>query len=158
MTSPALLRRVARDQRGNSFAELALALPVGLFLLLGAADVAMGFASKLKLEQAATRAMNEARVTGQGANSYGYVQQEAATAAGVPTSSVTLDKWLECDGVRQASYSGSCGSGQALARYISVRIQSTYQPPFNYGYFASRYGATSLSNQTITGSARLRVQ
>ncbi|MBW8785793.1 MAG: pilus assembly protein [Novosphingobium sp.] len=146
------------DSAGASVIELALAFPLLMFLLLGAVDYAVAIAAKLKLEQAVNKVIEEALVVGAGSNDYDYLKQEVATASGLPLTSVTETKWLECDGVAQSSWNGSCSSTAIISRYISLSVTGTFTPPFDYGSFARRYGATGMSSMTITGSSRIRVQ
>jgi hypothetical protein len=72
----------------------------------------------------------------------------------VPTSNVTIDYWLECDGVRQSTYDTSC-SGGTQARWISVDVQNKFSP-----MFTTRAWPNANSDGTITlhGKASLRTQ
>lgn len=152
---PSTLRR---DERGLSVVELGLVAPVIAFLIMGMTDVARGFASKLNLEQASHRTLEKVAV-GTVQSDYSYLQAEAATAAGVPASNVTITSWLECDQVAQAQFSGSCTGTQMTSRYVRVTITSTFRPTFNYSYLGKNFlGVASNGTITQTGSATLRVQ
>lgn len=121
-----VLRRLLRDQAGASVIELALILPVLVMLACGASDLALGYARKLALQQAAARTMEFAYVAGNNnANLSTTLATEAAAAANVPTNQVTVDLWLECAGVRQSTYTGSC-TGSSPARFVSVTITDSY--------------------------------
>src|SRR5687767_6083444 len=89
------LRRLARDARGSSVVEFALAAPVLGLVVVGIADYGRGFSQRFALETAAHRTLERAAV-GTTNTDYSFLRQEAATAAGVPIDDVTFDNWLEC--------------------------------------------------------------
>lgn len=121
----AFLSSLRRDTRGTSVLEMTFIIPMLVLLGCGASDLAMCYARNLALQQAAARAMELAVASGVKTNLNTIIQSEAATAAGVATSQVTIDNWLECDGVRQTDYTGSC-SGSSPARFYSVTVTDTY--------------------------------
>jgi hypothetical protein len=123
-----LILRLWRDARGASIVETAVFLPTLLMLMAGASDLAMGVSKKMKTQQAADRAMEYATVAGLEKLSTADIQAEAATAANVATSNVTVTKWLECDGTTQASFDLGCSEGQIIGRYVSIRISNSYTP------------------------------
>ena len=120
-----LLRRLARDERGTSLIELSFIIPVLILLGVGASDLALCYAQGLKLQQAAARTMELAIASGTNNISSSALQTEASTASGVATGNITVDLWLECDGVRQGSFTGSC-AGSSPSRFASVTITDTY--------------------------------
>src|SRR5687768_7294573 len=65
-----MIRRLSslrRDERGAAIIELAIVAPVLALLTIGVVDMANGFATKLKLEQAAQRAIEKVmQTTGNG--------------------------------------------------------------------------------------------
>jgi Flp pilus assembly protein TadG len=127
---PSFFARLRADTRGVSVIEMALIVPVLATLVAGVSDVAMGFSARLKIQQAANRSIDLATVAGLNSVAFTTLQAEAATAAGVTTDHVTVDQWLECAGVRQASFDGTCLTGQQTARFASVTINSSYAPHF----------------------------
>lgn len=147
-----ICRRLARDDRGVSIIEVALFAPVLGVLLMGVTDLSMGYARKLALEQAAFRALEKVQV-GYTATSYATIRAEAAAAAGVPESQVTVENWLECNRVRQVSFTGVCPTGQETSRYIGVEIEGTYSPRFSSGFMPTAGGTVP-----ITAAASVRVQ
>jgi len=151
------LHRLRADQHGASVIEFALFAPVLGVMVMGVSDLAMGYSTKLKMEAAIYRALEKVSVgissTGV-STSYAYLQTEAATAAGVPTSQVAVDQWLECNRARQTDFSGSCAAGQDTARYVKVTINTTYRPRFSYGPLVP----TSNGTVPIEANASLRVQ
>jgi Flp pilus assembly protein TadG len=148
------LVRLARDERGASLIELALVMPFFAALVVGVVDLSRAYSAKLQLEQAAYRAIEKVQQYQTTESTYNTLQSEAATAAGVPTSNVTIDYWLECDGVRQSTYDTSC-SGGTQARWISVDVQNKFSP-----MFTTRAWPNANSDGTITlhGKASLRTQ
>jgi Flp pilus assembly protein TadG len=160
MTRP--LAALFRDNRGASIIELALAAPFLATLVIGMVDVSQGFSAKVKLTQAAQRAIEKAMQGSKTTDLYDTLQQEGADAAGVPTSAVTVKYWLECDGVNQntspatmtADYDKVCNSGQVVARYVSIDIQKTYTPMFSTHWL----GSNADGSFTLHGKAGVRVQ
>ena len=140
---------IRRDERGTSLVEFTLLAPFLGLITVGIADYSRGFAEIFALESAAYRTLERAAVGGT-QTSYDYLRQEAANAAGVPLSDVTLDNWLECGGTRMASYDEPCQSGQQIARYIKLRIEKTFVPSFKW---------TNVSGPLrLKGDAAVRVQ
>ncbi|HUE79054.1 MAG TPA: TadE/TadG family type IV pilus assembly protein [Sphingomicrobium sp.] len=149
------LRSLARDERGASIIEMAMVTPVLATLLIGMVDISRAYAAKLQLEQAAQRSIEKVMQYQTGASTYSTLYTEAADAAGVPVTDVTVDYWLECNGARAANYTDSCSSGQTYARYISVAVDKDFQPMFGTRFFP---GANPDGTFTITGEAGLRTQ
>ena len=86
--------RLARDDRGASIVELALVVPIMGSLLIGMVDLSRAYSHKLKLEQAAQRAIEKIQQYQTSTSTYGTLQSEAAEAAGVPTTNVAIDYWF----------------------------------------------------------------
>jgi len=124
----AILSRLARNRSGTSLIETAFVIPAITLLISGVSDVAMSFASKFQLQQAANRSAALATVGGMSGPSFTTIQAEAAAAAGVTTDQVSVDTWLECAGVRQLAFNGVCTSGQQIGRFVSVTITANYVP------------------------------
>jgi hypothetical protein len=118
----------ACDEHGSSVVEAAIVMPTLLMLMSGASDLAMGYWTKLQTQQATARSIELANVGGLERLSVDDLKAEAATAANVPTGNVTVLRWLECDGVTQGLFEGSCAEGQVVGRYVSVRIINSYTP------------------------------
>ena len=151
-TAFAALRRLLADRRGVSVIETAIVVPAMAILIAGVSDLALGFSAKLKIQQAAARSIEMATAGGLNSAAFQVLQNEAATSAGVPTGQVTLDKWLECAGVRQTLFDGTCTSGQQVARFASISISASYRPMFPL--------LQGMSNGSIplNGYAAVRVQ
>ena len=149
------LRCLRRDSKGASIMETALVVPTLAVFVAGATDMAMGYAQKIKVQQAATRSIEMVTTAGLGSTAFTALQSEAASAAEVSTSNVTVDSWLECDTVRQSSIGASCSAGAQIARFASVSINGSYTPMFSFLIPRSR-----LTNGAIplTGYSSVRVQ
>jgi Flp pilus assembly protein TadG len=157
-----LYPRLIRDERGASIIELALVAPFLATMVIGMVAISQGYSAKVKLTQAAQRSIEKAMQGEKTASLYDTLQAEGASAAGVPTSQVTVKYWLECNGVNQntspatmsADFEKVCPSGQTFARYVTVDIQKDYVP-----LFATRWlGSNSDGSFTLHGKAGLRVQ
>ena len=149
-----LLLQLWRDERGTSLIELAIAAPILAVLTAGMIDLSEGFSQKLRLEQAAQRAIEKVMNGRADTTTINALKTEAANTAGVPESNVTTDFWLECNNTRAANYNSSCASGQTQARYLSVRITKGYTP------FFLRYKFTSATanSYTLSGASTVRTQ
>ena len=147
------LRHLGRDEKGASVIELGLFAPILAVMLMGVTDMSMGYARKLAVEQATFRALERVQL-GTVQTDYSFVRTEAATAAGVPASQVTLDTWRECNRVRQSTWDGVCNTGEELTRYVKVTINTTYTPRFDYGPFVTGSNGTI----PIVASSTVRVQ
>ena len=148
-----------RDERGAALVELALAAPFFAALLIGIVDISRAYSMKLRLEQAAQRAIEKIEqhhAVDPTYTSYGTEATTAATAAGYSGSTATVDNWLECNGVRQAAGTAACGtSGATYARYVTITVSNTYTP-----LFPSRGwpGANAQGNIPVSGYAGIRIQ
>lgn len=148
-------RLLQRDERGASIIELALVLPFFATMVIGVTDISNAYSTKLQLEQAANRAIEKVQQYRTTSSTFDTLQSEAATAAGVPTSQVTVDYWLECNGTRQTSYDSTCSSGQTTERWITVDISKTFTPMFASSKWP---GSNTDGTYTIHGRAGMRTQ
>jgi Flp pilus assembly protein TadG len=147
--------RLARDDRGASIVELALVVPIMGSLLIGMVDLSRAYSHKLKLEQAAQRAIEKVQQYQAASSTYGTLQSEAAVAANVATSNVTIDFWLECNGTRATDYNSVCTSGQTYARWVTVDVTGTFSPLFRSKHYP---GANTDGTFTLHGVAGMRTQ
>ena len=147
--------RLARDDRGASIVELALVVPIMGSLLIGMVDLSRAYSHKLKLEQAAQRAIEKIQQYQTSTSTYGTLQSEAAEAAGVPTTNVTIDYWLECDGVKATNYNSVCPDGQNYGRWVSVDLRGTLSPMFRSRLWP---GANPDGTFTLHGQSGMRTQ
>lgn len=149
------LRNLAADDRGTALIELALAVPIFAAALIGMVDLSRAYSEKLKLEQAAQRAIERVMNRQTSSSSYNTLRAEAMAAAGVAAADVTIDFWLECNAVRQSNYDSSCTSGQVYARYLTVAVQTDFVPSFGTRFFP---GANNDGTFTISSEAGIRTQ
>jgi Flp pilus assembly protein TadG len=149
-----LLARLARNERGAAVIEVALVAPLFAALIIGVVDLSRGYSTKLQLEQAAQSAIEKV-MNGQATTKVAAaLKTEAASTAQVAESAVTVDFWLECNGVRQGNYETVCPNGQTFARYMSVSIQKVFTPMFSTRYA----GANANGTYTLTGRTGVRIQ
>jgi len=161
------LNSLRRDERGASIIEMALLVPVLSTVVMGVADISRAYSQKLILEQAAYRAIEKVQQYQSTESTYDTLKNEtvsAATAAGftdVTTSSVTIDYWLECNGVRQGNgtagngYDAVCSSGQTYGRWITVDVTHNFTPMFSSRLWP---GSNTDGSYTLPGRAGLRTQ
>ena len=145
--------KLARDERGNSLVELGLVAPILSVMFIGMVDLSQAYSAKLELEQAAQRSIEKVMQYQTQYSTYGTLQTEAANAAGVPTSQVTVNYWHECNGVKTATYNTVCVN-QTESRYIEVSINKDYTPTFGTRFLP---GAVN-GKLTLNGKAGLRTQ
>ena len=156
------LAQLRRDERGASVIEMALVAPFLATLVIGMVDLSRGYSAKLQLEQAAQRSIEKAMQGKKEVDLYQTLKDEAATAAGVATSAVTVKYWLECNGVSQYTTQASmttdfekvCPAGQQYSRYVDVSITKNYAPMFNTKFLGSKSDGTF----DLVGKAGIRVQ
>ena len=158
------LAKLCRDERGHSFLELGFALPIFATLLIGTVDISRAVSERLRLEQAAQRTIEKLQIrdfTFDGTTDDRTIyQSEAVTAAGVATSAVTVNAWLQCNTTAQtpmdqSHYNGTCNSGDIMSRYVTVTIQKKFTPLFGTKYFP---GANADGTFTLVSTAGVRVQ
>jgi Flp pilus assembly protein TadG len=127
-----------RDERGVSVIEMGFLAPLLALFAIGIIDLGRGLSERFSLQQAVNRSLElvQARPGRGGAEAtdvdYSYVRTEAATAAGVPESQVTLTRWRECNGETASTYTGTCGVGEDQARYLRVRIEKNFVGEFYF--------------------------
>jgi Flp pilus assembly protein TadG len=141
-----MLRQIGRDDRGASIIELALAMPVLSLLLVGLVDMSSMFSAQLSLQQAAARSLERVQVNGTNTD-FTYVRTEAAAAAGVAESQVTVITWLECDNVTQAATVTTCAGTAEAGKYVKVTINNGFKPFFPFSPLGARQsdGTVALS-------------
>ncbi len=149
-----LFMRLRSDRRGAAVMELAIIAPFFATMLIGMVDIGRGYSTKLQLEQAAQRAIEKVMNGQADKSTAAALKTEAATIAGVPETSVTVDFWLECDNARQASYDTTCSSGAVYRRYLTVQIDKTFTPMFSTKWL----GANADGTFTVTVKTGVRTQ
>jgi Flp pilus assembly pilin Flp len=172
--------RLLRDERGTSVIELALLAPVLSLVTMGIIDLSSAYARRMELTEAASRTIEkiaaqdfvipETKPPLAPGPDYSLIVRDAAEGAGVSEDDVEVTRWLECDGVEQTDYNGTCPGAQGrpecelsdppndcfpvMARYVQVRINdSAYQP-----YFKAILSPGGDGSYTLHAEAALRVQ
>lgn len=157
MSARMILRRLRRDARGTSIVEMGMLAPFFAMLVLGTVDASRAVVDKMMLQQAASRSIEMASAGGLDSTAFTNLKAEAAAAAGVSASQVTVDSWLECDRVRQASFSGDCtDASQEIGRYVSVAINKNYSPWFASSLAGMGYNISRTIR--LQGKASVRLQ
>lgn len=133
------LAGIGRDRRGLATIELALVLPVLLLMMLGTIDYSQIVAARLDLEQAAQRTTDYALSVPPISQSGTDLRREAMAASGLPTGNVTVDLFLECNGVRQTNFLAPCPS-QIKARYARIVIIDQVETVFDWGALSAIFG------------------
>jgi Flp pilus assembly protein TadG len=155
------LRDLRSDQHGTALIEMALATPFLAAVLVGMVDISRAYSERLQLEQATQRAIEKVFNNQTTSTSYNTLKAEAVSAAHdagyttVVATDVTIDFWLECNGVRESNYDSSCDPGELQARYLNVALQKKFTPSFGTKYFP---GANSDGTYTIRSDAGIRTQ
>ncbi len=149
---------LARCEEGTSLIEMGFAAPILSLLLIGMVDMSRGYSAKLQLEQVAQRTVEKVQNTNysETATFKSALQSEAATAAGVSTSAVTVTSWLECNNSSaKLSFTASCTNpDDPYGRYVEIKILKTYTPMFKTKFG----GANADGTYTLEGTAGVRVQ
>ena len=146
-------RDLVRDQGGASVIEMGIAAPILATMLVGMVDLSNAYSTKLQMVQVAQRTIEKVQVRSFQESDKDALKAEAATAAGVDTSKVTIEAWLECNGAK-TTFSSECSDGQAFARYVSVEVIKEHEPFFPMKTF----GATADGTYIVRGKAGIRVQ
>jgi Flp pilus assembly protein TadG len=151
------LRSILRDQRGNSFIEMAFAAPLLATLLIGTVDISRAVAAKVDVEQAAQRTLEKVQAQADfKTDDIDALVTEAEATAG-DGSSATVDAWLECnnDGNHLDYDTGSCAATDSYARYVQVDVTGSYTPMFGTRFFP---GARADGTVAVDGKGVVRVQ
>ena len=125
------LFHLARDERGTSLIEFGFMAPILAVLTMGIIDLSRGFAERFARQQAVARSLElvQARPALAAATatdaSYQFAVDEAKKAAGTDAT-VTMSRWLECDGVEAAKVTDTCPEGQDTARYLRISISKNF--------------------------------
>lgn len=157
--SKSFISRFASDCRGFGAMELALALPFLMLLCLGMIDGSTLISTKIDYEQAAQRTTDFALAKRPTNDSTAYLLTEAKNASGLSADEITVEIFLECDGVRQTTFDSQCGDTQVTARYVSVEIENDVKTQFDWAALSSVLGIKGFSNSVkVTGDSLVRFQ
>jgi Flp pilus assembly protein TadG len=157
-------RSLARDERGASLVEMALMLPFLATIVIAMGDLSRAYSTKLQLEQAAYRAIERVQQYQSTEATFSLLKTEAVSAANdsgfsdVTASNVTVNWWLECDGVKQTNYDTVCSGSAKYARWIQVDVTRNFTPSFTPIGFNRWLGSNSDGSFTLHGRSGLRTQ
>ena len=152
MSIRTLLARLAADRRGTSVTELALVAPLLTLFATGLIDVGQGMSERFTMQQAVNRSLEQLQagpIEGDADSNdvdYAFLVADAAAAADVPPSDVSVRRWLECGNEPQPDFDDSCDLGEETARYLELRIDKLYEARF------------FLGDHALTASAAVRIQ
>ncbi len=147
---------LARDDRGNSFVEMAFAMPVFATLLIGTVDISRAVSTKLEIVQAAQRTIELTQISEFKSSDLATLKADAAAAADVDPSAVTASAWLECsnDG-KKLDFDDACTGTVPFARYVTITITKNFTPMFGTKYFPN---ANPDGTFTLIAASGVRVQ
>lgn len=150
-----MTRGLLSCDRGNSFIEMALALPIIMSLLIGMVDISRGVSTKLKLTQAAQRTVERVQRSGFNYSQISVLETEAEATAGTG-SDATVTAWLECGtSTTRKSFTSGCTGTEPYSRHMEVKITKPFTPIFGTQFFP---GANANGTYTVTALAGMRVQ
>ena len=146
-------RKLARDQRGSVIIELAFIAPILATMIVGIVDLSAAYGRKLVLEQAAQRAVEKIMQTTGEDTVDDTIRNEAAAAAGIPVSQVSVAFTMTCAGV-STNYATQCTDNSTEVRYIEISLWDTYTPIIP----ATFTGMNSDGTYTLTAKNGIRTQ
>ena len=132
------MRKFLREQLGQSMVEMALALPIMTFLLLGGTDMARAFAIQVAVQNGA-RAGAEATVldfTPTGAETIDHAQQEMNRTPGVDATQATITVTR-----KQQDGTTNCISSPdpTTPCFVTVRVQYTFRTVINWPFIQNTF-------------------
>ncbi|MBA2771714.1 MAG: pilus assembly protein [Sphingomonas sp.] len=150
-----MIRSLIKCERGNSFIEMAFAVPLLVALLVGMVDISRAVSEKLQVVQVAQRTIERVQRSGFDPSDAETLELEAEAAAG-DGAVATVSAWLECgSSTTKLSWTSNCSEGEAYARLVAISISTTFTPMFGTEYFP---GANDDGTFTFDGTAGVRVR
>ena len=148
------LAKLLRDRAGNATIEIALVMPLVFTLALGGLDFGMGYRHKVEMQQFAQLGAEYVMGTMEDLPTAVQVRQAVSDASGLPVGSVTVNTWIECNGVRPTIPAPHCVNPNAVQTdYMQISVRETYQPMLNIDGIAD-----FATTQTHIGSVTLRTK
>jgi Flp pilus assembly protein TadG len=132
------MRKFFREQLGQSMVEIALALPMMTFLLLGGTDMARAFAIQVAVQNGA-RAGAEATVldfTPTGAETITHAQQEMNRTPGMDATQATITVTR-----KQQDGTTNCiaSPDPTTPCFVTVRVQYTFHTIINWPFVQNTF-------------------
>lgn len=158
-----IFRRCVSDNAGTGALELGLVLPFLVMALVGMIDVSRLVAARIDVEQVAQRATdfalaNRPADSNLNANEK-VIANEAARDPDVDAADVSVDIFLECNGVREDSYKTICASGADMARFVSVEVDRDVDFLFDWSSMARIFGIKVMGDGIrVQGDSTVRFQ
>ena len=148
------LARSFRDNCGNATIEIALVMPLVLTFALGGIDFGMGYRHKIEMQQTAQLGAEYVMGSMEDPPTVVEVRQAISDATGLPLGQITVDQWVECDGVKPTIGALKCIDPSAVqTEYMTISVSDTYTPMLNINGIAD-----FATTQTHTGSVTLRIE
>jgi len=132
---------------GTVTIELALILPIFATMLIGVVDITTAVNRKLELEQAVQRSIERVMQTTTDQTVEANIKAEAAQAAGIAESDVTVTYSLTCNGATTPP-GDDCAPNQTEMRYTNVSATTTFTPMFPLSRFGISNGYFTLTAET----------
>lgn len=153
-----LFASLARSRAGTSAVEFALFAPILALFVTGIYDLARGLTRKFEIEQASYRALELVTVGSTLSDYQVYIKDEAIAASGEPEANVRVEAWKECENEKQADINSSCTGTQEVARFVTVAIDSYFEPTFSYGPLGAALAQDADGKIKITAQSTIRMQ
>jgi Flp pilus assembly protein TadG len=152
------------NERGAAVIELALIAPMLALMTIGIVDMSNAVARKLRLEQAAQRAIEKVMNTTGDTTVEDTIRDEAVCqvngtksdgtckSSPITTANVTVTYRLECNGV--VTTDNDCPSDQTANEWIQVNVTDSYEPLFPIKFA----GIDSDGTYHLSATAGVRIQ
>ena len=129
-------------------------MPLVLMFALGGIDFAMGYRHKIEMQQTAQLGAEYVMGTMEDLPTAIEVRQAISDASGMPVGSITVDTWIECDGVKPTIAAVICVNPTAVQTdFMTITVRDTYTPMLNIDGIAD-----FATTQTHVGSVTLRTK
>ena len=142
-----------RQEKGAAVAELAVTLPLLVFIMVGAVDLGRLWADVISVSNAA-HAGAQYGAQSEAAASYtagieGAVFYDLGTTSDAdPDLDVTAESYCECSDGRTVACDAHCGFPDPTPRkYVDVAIDRTFRPMLNYPGFPRVVNVTVAARQ-----------
>jgi Flp pilus assembly protein TadG len=168
---PAIVKKLAANDRGAAVIEMAMIAPVFALTVIGIVDMSNAYSRKLGAEQGAQRAIEKIMQTTEMDTVANTLKTEAVCqvngvnadntckASPITTSDVTVTYRLECkttSGTIATVYTTTdvaihdatdCAVNQKEQRYLEVKVEDKYTPmfPIRFAGFTSADGTYHVS-------------
>jgi hypothetical protein len=148
----ARLASLLRDRRGNATIELAFMTPILLVMGLASIDATLGFVHRMNVQEQAQIGADYVYSKMEDIPLAAQIKLEINAATGVPVSDITIDEWVECDGV--VVHTPMCVQpGATETKFMTINVDGTYTPILDIPYFAD-----FIQSYTHTGSVTIQVE